>query len=514
MDGHRSAAPYGVPDELDAGRLEHRSTAFCVFVLIVLVLIGEMIAFEFTFVYPALTELAALYKTPDIGWVLTIASLVGASVTATVGKLSDMYGKRLVIAWMLGAFAIGTLLCATTSSFGVLLLGRVLQGAAIPISAVSYGLVRDIMPRRLVPIGLGMLASGVGASGVLGPLLGGALIDWAGVRSIFWFLLVYVIVVGAVLLAVVPESPVRAPQRLDLGGAITLFTSVALILLAVSKGEEWGWSSGRTLASLAGGVLVMGVFFQVQRRVTEPLMHLGLLTRRSVATTLLVALLGQFPLAAYSFLNPLMQQSPPHPGNDHGLGLSAFRLGVEITVFQGGMAVIFGVVGGRLARRCGGRVVAIAGCSALTVGILSLGYAGTTLWELQLVAAVTGVGFGMYYAAIPNLMVEAVHAKEQGIAAGMQGVVAGSAASAATAALGAILARHVLVNDPATGVVIYQTDGFRYACFAAALVGAGSVVAAVSMRHGRAPATGGAAPDADPERAAPAGTAPPAPSAT
>lgn len=497
MVGPGPTASGGVPEALDAGRLERRSTAYCVFVLVILVLIGEIVTFEFTFVYPALAELAARYRTPNIAWVLTIMSLVGASVTAAVGKLADMYGKKPVIMWMLVIFAVGSLLCATASSFGLLLVGRVLQGAAIPITAVSYGLVRDVMPRRLVPIGVGMLASGVGAAGVLGPLLGGVLIDWFGVGSIFWFLLGYAVVLGAALLTVVPESPVRTPQRLDLGGAVALFASVALILLGVSEGANWGWGSTRTLASLIVGLVLLAVFVQLERKVTEPLMRPGLLARRPVAMTLVVTTLGQFPLAAYAFLNPLMQQSPPHAGNEHGLGLSAFQLGVEVTIFQGGLAVVFGFVGGWAARRYGARLVALMGCAALTVGILSLGFVQPELWQVQLVAAVAGSGFGLYYAAIPNLLVEAVPAREQGIAGGMQGVVAGVSASAATAVLGAILAQHVLLSDPATGMVIYRTAGFRYACAAAAAVGLAALASAAVMRHGRVPVTGGAAPDVD-----------------
>jgi MFS family permease len=523
-------------------RLEGASRLRIFAVIGVVVLFAEIAALQYTMVASAARDIAPSFPGvgANISWMVIIFGLVGGATTPIFGKMSDLWGKRRMMLVSGVSFAVGTLICALTSSWGVFLFGRALEAVAISAPTVAYGLFRDILPRRYIPASIGVIATGLGMSALAAPLLGGWLLNHYSWRSLFWFLLIFVIVVMPLLVLVVPETPLRTHQRLDIGGALLLATGVGLVLLYLSNGATWGWGRPTAWGWMAGGVALLLAFVAVERRTSQPIMDLKLLFSPKVTMVLLAATLGSIVVGVQGYSIPYMLQTPSHaqltqiitaqvmaaskgqltPANigivhigfnglmAYGLGATLLGYGFHSAVFSGGTGMLAGGGAGEWARKVGPRYPLIVAMATFTVSTLLYAFYAHSAWQYAVIAVVFGLGFGSFYAAAPNLIVEAVPARQQGISAGMLGVVNSLATSVGTAALTAFLAAHpakFIVSIPGipasttggynTIPQLYTDSGYRDGLLFAAGAGLIGLVVAILMRHGRRPATGGAISD-------------------
>ena len=531
------------PDpETPLPRLEGASRLRIFTVIGVVVLFAEIAALQYTMVASAARDIAPSFPGvgANISWMVIIFGLVGGATTPLFGKMSDLWGKRRMMLISGFSFAVGTLICALTSSWALFLVGRALEAVAISAPTVAYGLFRDILPRRYIPASIGVIATGLGMSALAAPLLGGWLLDHYSWRSLFWFLLIFVAVVVPLLVVLVPETPLRTHQKLDVSGALLLATGVGLILLYLSNGASWGWGRPTAWGWMAGGVALLLAFVAVERRSSQPIMDLKLLFSPKVTMVLLAALLGSMVIGVQGYSIPYMLQTPSHAQLNHlilaqvvagshgqltpaivpmvhinfnavmayGLGASLLGYGLHSAVFTGGAGMLSGGGAGEWARKVGPRYPLILAMATFTVSTLLYAFYAHSAWQYAVIATVFGLGFGAFYAAAPNLIVEAVPARQQGISAGMLGVVNSLATSVGTAALTAFLAANPAqfkvtipgVSAALTGGFhtipdVYTDTGYRNGLLFAAGAGLLGLIVAVLMRHGRRPATGGAASD-------------------
>jgi MFS family permease len=177
-------------------------------------LLGEYFSLGYTLIYPALPQIAAQYHTTNLAWAVAIVSLATVPIFPLAGKFSDRYGARNTAIGLAAIFAIGSLISATAPSYGLFLVGRVLEGIGAALSAILYAYVRNVLPRRWVPIGLGITVTGFGVADIGGPFLANWLIDSWGVHGIFWFLFIYTAVLTAAFAIVSPDTTVRAHRSL------------------------------------------------------------------------------------------------------------------------------------------------------------------------------------------------------------------------------------------------------------------------------------------------------------
>ncbi|MFF2508118.1 MFS transporter [Streptomyces sp. NPDC058067] len=472
------------------GRLDTRSTASCVLLLVPLVLLTEVVALELSLVYPALPAMAAEFRTPAIGWALTVVSLVGVVAQPLLGKVADAVGKKRMITLAAVAFAAGSLVCALAPTFPVLLIGRALQGTCLVIAPCAYGLIRDVLPPRAVPVALGAITTGLGLSAVAGPVIGGLLVNAFGFRAVFWFCLAYVLVLTPVLVLTVPESGVRLRRRVDLAGGVLFGAGAAGLLLAVGQGSSWGWAAPRTLAVLGGAGVLLALFVLCELRREEPLIDVRLLTGPALRWTLLATFGGAFAIGGQAFVVPLLVQTPKLPG--YGLGADALGVAMFL-VPQGLVGAVCGPVGGLVARRRAPRTSFLVALAALTAGAVILAMLHAEPWQVLVAALVQGIGFGFFFVSASNLVVEAVPATHTAVSAGMMGVANNLGNATGVTVLGVVLAQHVLRTDQDTGRIVYAESGFTLSFLLAAAVAGVAVAVAVFMRGGRSPATGGQA---------------------
>ncbi|PBI88815.1 Multidrug resistance protein 3 [Rhodococcus erythropolis] len=467
---------------------ESRSKAQSILIIALIALMTEIVAFEFTLISPGLADIAVAFDTTHVTLVMTIPLLVGGVVVPIIGKLADVYGKKRILMSAGMTFLAGTAMCALTTLFPLFLAGRGLQACGLASSVVCYGLIRDLIPARWVPLGVGGIGVGIGASALIGPLLGGWLIDNFGYRSAFWFLLAYSAVVIVAIAALVPETTVRIAHRVDYYGAALLGLGASALILGAHSANV------RTI-SFIGGALLLVLFVFLERRIAQPLISMSLVSRPGVWMTLLIA-------GAYGVVNgtngaliPQMLRAPSIPGNnDSGMGLSALGYSVHYGLPQGVSAAACGLLAGWLSRKHSPRLAMLIGMIGALAGslLVAFGAVGTTAMAM-LLGSFMGIANGFFYSSSTNLLIEAVPANTQAVTGSMKFTSEQVAGALASAFLGAVVGNYVLMLNPNTGQPIPSMEGYHLAYIGCAVAAAVAIVVTLTMKHGRMPATGGVA---------------------
>jgi len=373
-------------------------------------------------VIPALTDLQHSLHTTETGvtWLLT-GYLLSASVgTSILGRLGDMYGKERLLLVTLVILAVGILVAAVSSSLLPMIIGRVIQGAAGGIFPLAFGIVRDEFPRERVAGSIGLLSSILGVGGGVGIVLGGLIIEHLNYHWLYWIPLVITIVAAVCTWRFIPESPVRVPGRVNWLAASLMSAGFICVLIAISETITWGWGSPKTLGLLALGLAGCAAWIGVEVRSEEPLIDMTMMRIRGVWTTNLVAFLLGAGMYASFLVFPQFAQLPKSTG--FGFGASVVVAGLYLLPAALLMSVL-GTFAGRVARRYGSKVAVIAGSAITAVAFGWLAAFHGHPYDMLISAALLGVGIGLAFAALGNLMVQAVPPHQTGVATGMNTVM-------------------------------------------------------------------------------------------
>lgn len=351
-----------------------------------------------------------------VTWVLT-AYLLSASVfTPIMGRLGDMLGKERVLVITMAVLVAGSLLAALASTITVMIIARVIQGVGGGVLPLSFGIIRDEFPRERVGSAVGVLAALTAAGGGLGLVLAGPIVAVLDYHWLFWLPM---IVVGLATIAAhlwVPESPVRSAGGMSWPGAALLSIWLVALLLGISQAPVWGWLSAKVVGLLLTAAVVAGIWLLVEIRSKSPMIDIRMMRLHAVWTTNLVALLvGVGMYATFAFL-PEFVQTPSSAG--YGFGASVTKSG--LILLPSGIAMfVLGMLSGRLSARFGPKAVLVAGCSVSVAAFAVLTFAHDSVAEVIVAMILQGVGFGLAFAAMANLIVLAVPAHQTGVATGM-----------------------------------------------------------------------------------------------
>src|SRR5947209_10234357 len=279
-------------------------------------------------VAPALPDIQhALHTSVDsVSWVLTAYLLSASIATPLIGRLGDMYGKERLLVAVLVLLCVGTTVSALATSLTVMLVGRVLQGAAGGIFPLAFGIIRDEFPRDRVAGAVGLMSALAGVGGGAGVVLAGPIVQGLDYHWLFWLPLVVLVPATIAVHLFVPESPVRVPGRINWSGAALMSAGLALVLLAVSEAPAWGWLSRRTLGALALGALLLVAWVRSEMRSDHPLVDMRMMRIRGVWTTNTVAALLGFGMYASFLLLPEYVETPTRAG--YGFGSSVTGAGL------------------------------------------------------------------------------------------------------------------------------------------------------------------------------------------
>lgn len=441
-------------------------------ILALLTVAGTTFALMQTLVVPALPFFAREFGTTANGatWIATGFLLSSSVLTPVLGKLGDAYGKKRLLVIALTVFGLGALGAALAWNLGSLIAFRVVQGTGAAVFPLSFGIIRDEFPAGKVGLGIGTVSSVFGAGGGIGLVMSGVILEHLAWQWLF--LLGGIPVLGAAVLIAryVPESPVTTPSKPDYVGAAALSLALAGLLLGISQGNVWGWSSGGVLGLLAAGAALLLAWTVIERRVREPMVDLAMLARPRMAATNAIAFLVGFAMfSAFISLPNFVQMPAGLPAAlaerlGYGFGASPIEAGLFFVPSSLAM-MLAGPFAGSLGSRVGAAIPLRIGLVSAGAGLALFAAAHDQPWHVYASMALLGVGIGFSFASIGKLAVDNARSRETGVATAINTIM-----RTIGAALGAQVAATIISANTLSGTSVPAEAGFTTA-FAIGTVG-------------------------------------------
>ncbi|MGI5454355.1 MFS transporter [Streptomyces sp. CA-249302] len=450
----------------------------------VLAFAGIVVAVMQTLLVPVIKDLPQLLDTApsNATWVLTSTLLSGAVATPIMGRLGDLYGKRKLLILSLAVMVVGALVSALTSQLLTMIVGRTLQGFAMGAIPLGIGLMRDMLPREKLGSAMALMSSSIGVGGGLALPLAALIAQHADWHALFYGAAGLGALSIVLTLLVVPESPMRAKGSFDVLGALGLSAGLVLFLLPITKGSDWGWTSGSTLGMFAASAVVLVLWGVFELRSEAPLVDLRTTARPAVLFTNLASIMVGVSFYVVSLVLPQLLQLPKATG--YGLGQSMVVAGLLVAPL-GLTMMVTAPVYARLSAKYGPKVTLILGMLIIAIGYgAGLGLMSEA-WQSLVIAVVLGAGIGLAYSSLPALIVGAVPASETGAANGLNTLMRSIGTSVSSAVIGMVLAN---TANNVGGVEIPTMHGFRVSfLIATGAVAVGLLMALFLPKANRAP---------------------------
>ncbi|GGT21526.1 MFS transporter [Streptomyces chromofuscus] len=404
-----------------------------------------------------------------IAWVMT-AFLLSASVcTPVVGRLGDRYGKDRVLVASLIALAAGAVVSATAPDISLMLAGRVVQGVGGGVLPLTFGIIRDELPREKTPGAIGVAAALAAVGGGVGVVVAGPLTDAFGIRSLFWIPAALIVVAAVASRVVVPPSPARNPTPVSWLATVLMAGWLVALLVPLAQASRWGWTSPAVIVPFLGAAALATGWVVVEKRSDRPLIDMRMLRSTAVWTTNLVSLLFGVSLFAVMAFLPIFVQTPPQAG--YGFGASVTQAGLlllpmTVTMFLAGLG------SARLAGRFGARQVLVTASALNVVAVVALAVEHDRRWQIAAALALMGVSLGIAFSTMSNVIVAAVRPDQTGVANGVTANVRTIGGSVGVAVMSGILGAHT----PADGLP--SESGYTYGFAVLAVAGVAALLVA------------------------------------
>jgi EmrB/QacA subfamily drug resistance transporter len=418
------------------------------------------------------------FSQANLQWVISAYALVFGGFLLLGGRSADLVGRRRVFVLGIVAFIIGSLLCGFAWSETSLIGARALQGlgaAAISPAALSI-LMTSFKEGRDRNIALGVWGGVGGFGAAAGVLLGGVLTD-----ALSWEWIFFVnIPVGLIALALVPlllgESRDSRVRSFDMPGAVLVTAGLSTLVLAITQGHVWGWSSGRTIGVFAAAAGLLAGFVYWENRTAEPLMRFAILRTKTVLGANVAGfILGTALFSMFLMLTLYMQQV---------LHYSPMKTGVAYLAVAG-TSIIWANVAAALVGRVGVRPLIATGMGLLAVGMLYFtrinvgdSYSTALLPGFLIIA----LGMAMCFVPISIAALAGVHREEAGLASGLINTTQQIGGAVGIALLSTIAITRT-DNKLAVGTAVpdAMVAGFQLAFLVGAAIAAAGLVAALLL---------------------------------
>lgn len=371
-----------------------------------------------------------------VSWALTISLLCGAVATPLFSRLGDMYGRRRMLLLTLGLLVVGSLVAAVSTSITVLMVGRVLQGISAATVPLAIGAVRDLLPREKMTTGIGVLSATMGIGVGLGMIISGLIAEYtSGYRIVFWLITGLSVLATALTAWVVRDVTPPVGGRPDVPGAVTLTAALIALLLGMSKGKDWGWTSGSVVGLLVAAVVLLAVWIAIERRSPAPLVDVAMLAHRGTIGASLASFLLGFALYAGFTLLPSYVQTPSEVG--YGFDASVLMAGVYLLPTTA-LLIVISPLAGRFVRKTSAATMVATGSAVAALSNVWLIVRHDHAYDIYVATALLGIGVGLSFAALGTMAVEHVDPSKTAVASAINALVrliGGSIASSVTAVL-------------------------------------------------------------------------------
>jgi MFS family permease len=391
-----------------------------------------------TLMIPVIPDLPRLLNTSadNASWAITATLMVAAVATPVFGRLGDMYGPQRLLVVSALMLTAGALVAATSTTLLPLIIGRGLQGFGMPIIPLGISVLRASVPAERVGSAMGMMSSSLGVGGALGLPIGAVIaenLDW---HALFWFATGLAVVCVVAFVTMVPHVPPSSRDRFDPLGTVLLAAGLVCVLLPISKGGSWGWTSVTTLALFGSSAVILSLFGLWQLRCPSPIVDLRTTARLPVLTTNIASIGLGVSLYGISLVAPQILELPRDTG--YGLGQSVLHAGLWMA--PGGLAMMVASnIAARIAARRGPKFTLVLGCLIVAAGYL-LGFVLIrSAPGVLAMNVVVSVGVGFAFSSLPALINAAVPMSETAAANGINSLARALGTSLSSAVIGAVL---------------------------------------------------------------------------
>jgi EmrB/QacA subfamily drug resistance transporter len=441
-----------------------------------------MLMLDIAVVNTALSAIAADLDTGLSGlqWVVDAYTLPLAATVITAGALADRFGRRRLFTLGLGVFIATSLLCAAAESITMLNVSRAAQGVGAAIMfAVSLAVLSNAFPRMEERVkALAAYGATMGGSFAIGPLVGGALtsgLDW---RWIFLINLPLGLACLWIVRRFVAESMDPRAPRVDRPGLVTLTGGLFLLVFALLRGNELGWTSTAILVSFGGAALLLCAFVAVEARVAQPMLPLRFFRNPSFTGAQVAAFgISASLFAMWLYMTLYLQQI---------LGLSAIEAGL---VYLPGTILNFFVAGATasVGQKVSARVLVAGGLALIGAGqaLLTIVTVDSSWWLFLPGLLVAMFGTGMFNPAVSQVALSSAPPEQSGLAAGVNDMFRNAGIAVGTAALGALVPAAAAFGDGSPQAYV---DGLHDALWVGAGLAGTAAVATALLIRGRRPA--------------------------
>ncbi|SDL32243.1 MFS transporter [Nonomuraea jiangxiensis] len=403
-----------------------------------LVFLGMVVAVVSSLGASLIPTIAETYDvSPNVAqWSLTITFLVSAPATPLLGRLGDGPHRRQVIIGILAAVTLGSVLAALPLGFPLLLVGRGLQGIGLALTPLGIAVVRDALPPERVPPAAAKLSVTTAAGIGLGYPITGLVALHGGLHAAFWFGAAVSAAGLLIAVLVVPSAANRPRTPIDFPGVVLLGAALSGLLLALSEGGRWGWTSPAVILVVAASLVTLAGWVLLESRRRHPLVDLRLLTRRGVLTADVIVLLAGVGMYVLISLTTRFVQTPSSTG--YGLGATVVVAGLTLLPFSAASALATRLTRS-VATTVSSSVVLATGAVLVLAASVLFACATTGMGEVLTVMALAGLGVGAIFAVLPGLIVGSVPAHETGSATSFHQVIRYVGYAVGSAMSGAVL---------------------------------------------------------------------------
>jgi EmrB/QacA subfamily drug resistance transporter len=401
-----------------------------------------MVAIDLSILMTCLPQLAKVFHTDSsvIGWLNIVYFIMTQSLMLTLGKVGDAKGRKKVFVAGLAFYTLGLLVASLSQGIGQLIAARVLQGAAgATITALGLAITVAAFKSDERGKALGILLGCASIGLVVGPMLGGIILDLLGWRAIFYTRIPFM-AVSLVMAWIVIDEQTKADSKeftFDALGAVTLFCWLACLLLFLSFGNKWGITSIPSLFLATATAVFFIVFLLRERRAIEPILELSIFRKRLFSIAVITGMASTIGSSSAVILVPFFLIQ--------GLGLSATTVGTYMALLAA-PSLVLSPVSGRLSDKMGSTFLSTAGvtivCASL-VWFFFLTGAATPL-DVGIGILLLGTGIGIFHPPNNSALIGSVPKDMLGVASAVGTAARHVGSSIAFAVCGALYSRHEL----------------------------------------------------------------------
>jgi MFS family permease len=405
----------------------------------------------------------------EAAWALSVAGLVAAGFVPTVARLGDRFGMRPLVLASLAVGVLGNILCAVASGFVLLLVGRAILGASAALPLV-YALLRARGTNaERVTRGVAILTAAAGVGVAVAYLLSGLIIQANGsVRTVFWVITILAALSLLVAWFYLPDSHHRQTDPIDWGGAAGVCIGLVFVVLAITEGNTWGWTQASTLGSLAGGVVVLGIFAFYETRQANPLINVVRISNRAAAPAFFViAILGTG--AIYTNLAQATYTELPTV-TGYGLGLTVLQASLGLCAIS--LALLAGgMVAHPVINRFGPGPVMVVSSLIIAANFVVLAYAHNGIWHFIVWDFIWGFVWAFDYTAAITAFLHDATPREAAMYSSANTVITSAVGGLGPAVFTAILTSKFIPHTPIPDPSVFK-EMWVYAAIAMVVVAA------------------------------------------